>query len=509
MKSIIYKILFSSLVIFLIACEKEYIEPNKFSDVAWYTSQFQSVQFQVGINDFISFSDVSVNTNNHFWEIEEGAYFLSSDLEPSQPPSYEKYIISEDLQSEMRTVQILFTESGMHKVRLRNEFSDSVANSTFIDGNYVLDTTFWVDVFDTIQAKIAIYKDGVEVPLSEDTIMVEAGGYVDFVDLTTIGRPNGRTWNIVSSSTKLSSTDSLASIIFNRMGVYNGYFTSSRVGEYLPGDWDELVIPNPIKVIQSTKPFELIGEIKELENEIIQLAFTGEFTDFSNKESFFTVMVNGTEFQIEYVSVNAQDGSILDIKMNEPIYRSDEIYISFDAQGSNIVSVDNRPAISFTNQKVIMHDINMLSEEVYGFEDGGAGWSYFEGDAEYEFTKEKAAGGDYSLKITRTSSHESVKLICRGETFNMEGGKTYMINYKIWVDPVTQGHAINLWLMPDWEQLLFWMEDDFPKGQWMTVENEYTAKSDKTDLHLMLHPYEMGTYYFDDFYVNEKEVRPE
>jgi hypothetical protein len=116
--------------------------------------------------------------------------------------------------------------------------------------------------------------------------------------------------------------------------------------------------------------------------------------------------------------------------------------------------------------------------------------------------------GDYSLKISRSVNQGNVKLASSGETFNLESGKTYVFRYKIWVDPSTTGHAINLWLLPGWEQMLLWMDDSFPKGEWVSVEFDYEANSDKIDQSLMLHPYEQGIYYFDDFYLNEKEVRP-
>ncbi len=509
MKSNIFKILSGGLIVLLSSCEKEYTEPNSFSDAAWYSSQFQAEHYSIGINDFISFSDVSINPVSHKWVIDEGCFYLSSDLTSSDDLEYESYIKSNDSISNEKTVHVLFSNSGMKKVRLFNEFTDSVAFAKLLDDKFLLDTVFWVDVYDTIQAEVAVFKEGVEIPLSEDTIFVEAGGSLEFVDRTTIGRPTNRNWTVVHGATELTSSDSIASITFNRMGVYTAYFSSSRVGEYLPGDWDELTIPNPIKVVQSSKPFELTGDVQELENETIQMSFKGEFAPFLGKEDFFTVLVNGNEFAIESVTINAQDKSILDLKLKDPIYRSDLITVSFASTGSNIASVDNRPAISFSDQKVVMYDINLLSEAIYGFEDGGAGWTYLEGDADYEFTTERAASGDYSLKISRSANQGNVKLASTGETFNLESGKTYVFRYKIWVDPVTTGHAINLWLLPGWEQLLLWLDDSFPKGEWVNVEFDYKVNTDKIDQSFMIHPYEQGIYYFDDFYVNEKEVRPE
>ena len=41
------------------------------------------------------------------------------------------------------------------------------------------------------------------------------------------------------------------------------------------------MFPSPIKVIPSSKPFQLVGSIKELADETIQLSYNGEFVEFT------------------------------------------------------------------------------------------------------------------------------------------------------------------------------------------------------------------------------------
>lgn len=503
----------NSLIIFILtitaffySCEKmdEYIQPNVFSDAVVYTSQFQNEQYRIGINDFISFSDLSQNATSHTWKIPEGSFFIKGDISNSDT-DLDKYIIGDQTESSEKTVHVLFKKGGIYPVRLYNTFNDSVPFAEKVGDIYVLDTTFMVDVYDTIVAQAMIRKDGVEIPFGNDTIYLEAGSFLEFVDLSTVGRPNSRTWQIIGESNTITSTDSVAKIMFRKLGNYTVSFQSSRVGQNMPGDWDDLQIPNPIKVIKSTQPFILYGNIYEEEDQSIKVPFTGEFEPFTNKEEFFTVMVNGVEFPILSVQPDQNDFSTLSIILKDRIYRSDSILISYS--GGELISTDGRPAESFENVKVVMHDINMLSEAVYGFEDGGASWSYLEGTAEYEFTTEKAYSGDYSLKIV-VSNNDNVKVQCDKGLFDLEEGKTYDIQYKTWIDPSSTGSALNVWMLPTWNpQLLLWIPD-IEKGKWVTVKHEYTAGPGRTDQFLMVHPYENGTYYFDDFYLNLQDKRP-
>lgn len=493
------------------ACQDdEYELPNDMSGVGWYTSNFRNEEFLIGINDFISFSDVSQNALTHTWTIPEGAYFLEGPIARTDSVLEDFIIPNAGLETTDETIHVYFTKGGLQPVRLYNTFKEKVVfigRDTFEakqeGGFWVIDTTFMVDVLDTIVAEVLIRQEGVEVPVNEDTIYVEAGGTLEFVDISTVGRANTWEWRVAGEM----STDSAATIVFKKLGVFEAVLNISRTGENMPGDYERYEIPNPIKVIPSSKPWELADAIAELEDETIQLPFNGEFLPFLNKEEFFVVKVNGEEFPISTVTIDANDATLLNINLVDPIYRPDVITVTL-LEGSGINSTDYRSLTPFEDEPVVMHDVNLLDEASFGFEDGGLGWAgMWDNKAHYEFTTEKAASGNYSLKIVRADGLTS-KVQSNNAKWSWQGGTTYTIKYKVWIDPeVTDGGAWNMWVLPNWKQ--FWEPiTGKARGEWVTVEKEFTPDADEADRLFMLQVNKDGTFYFDDFYIVVKEERP-
>ncbi|WP_297086568.1 hypothetical protein [uncultured Draconibacterium sp.] len=495
------------LVVFTACQDDEYEMPNDMAGIGWYTSAFRNEQIMIGINDFVSFSDVSQNAVSHTWTIPEGSFLLEGPISRTDSVLEDFIIPDAGLETTDLTIHVLFTKGGLQPVRLYNTFDKKV---TFFgrdtleakkEGDlWVIDTTFMVDVFDTIVPSVLIRQEGVEVPVNEDTIYVEAGGTLEFVDVSTVGRANSWEWRVAGEM----STDSAATIVFKKLGVFEATLNISRQGESLPGDYQFYRIPNPIKVIPSSKPWELAGDIVELEDETIQLPFNGEFLPFMNKNDFFVVKVNGEAFPISSVTIDANDATLLNIKLVDPIYRPDVITVSI-LDGSGINSSDYRSLTPFEDEPVMMHDVNLLSATGYGFEDGGSAWSpSWDNASTIEFTTEKAASGNYSMKITREGAKAKVESF--NEKFSFTGGKVYTIKYKIFIES-TAGGAYGVWLIPNWKQ--FWQSlDNKPTGEWVTVETEWAPSADEPDRHFLVQMNGDGVFYFDDFYIVEKEVRP-
>ncbi|MDN5211754.1 carbohydrate binding domain-containing protein [Fulvivirgaceae bacterium BMA12] len=494
-----------------IACEEDNIEPANFSDAAWYTSIFRTPdnEYKIGIDDFISFSDLSQNVVDHNWTIPGGNFFLEGPI-TRQDSLLDEFIVNAgDTVSEDMTVHVLFKKSGLQTVKLYNTFTDSVAYRGLdtipaqqINGKWVIENIFVVDVYDTIVADVSIRQKGAIVPLGSDTIFVEAGDELEFIDITTIGRPDTRSWSVAGES----SSDSVATIVFKKLGVFHASFTSSRTGQNIPGDWDPLKIPNPIKVIPSSKPFVLTGDIVELEDETIQVPYNGEFQPFINQEQFFTVKVNDVSFDISSVGINSQDATLLEIKLVDKIYRPDVITVSY--AGGDLQSTDTRSAGAFTDVPVVMHDVNLLSQAAYGFEDGGTAWAArWDNNADFEFTTDKAASGTYSVKVDKKDGQANGGIESVNAQFDLEAGKTYVYRYKVWVDPSSAGNGtFDTWYLGQWKH--FWVDAvNVPKGEWHTVTHEYTAGADETT-RIFVRILDTGIYYFDDFYIVEKEERP-
>ncbi|MEM6841318.1 MAG: hypothetical protein AAF632_03770 [Bacteroidota bacterium] len=508
MKNSIILLVLVTTVLFS-ACQEEYIEPNEFSDVGWYTSQFRETElFKIGVNDYISFANLSQNEVEHFWAIDRSSFFLEGPIGRTDSV-FSKYIVNPgDTMSVEKTVHVLFTQGGLQQVRLYNTFRDSVAfrgqdtlSAQKVGDLWVIDTTFVVDVYDTIVTNVLVRQEGVDLALGTDTIYVEAGATLEFVDLTTVGRPDTRSWRVAGES----SSDSTAQLTFKKLGVFEAVFTSSRAEPNIPTDFERFILPNPIKVIPSSKPFELAARITETEDETLLVPFNGELNPFANQTTNFTVTINGQPASISSVTLSTNDATIVEIKMAEPIYRPDTIVVSY--VGGTLESTDTRLAQAFSDEQVIMHDVNLLPTS-YGFEPEGEGWEpMWDNGADFEYTTEKAASGQYSLKITKLEGQAAGKFHSIGIPFNMEAEKTYTLKYKIWVDPANTANSINTWILPNWKQ--FWQPlSDLPKGEWVTITQEHTAPAAEDERRFMIQIPENGTFYFDDFYMVEKEERP-
>lgn len=133
----------------LVGCnDNEYIAPNTFSDVSWYTSFPLNTANEISVNKAISFMDLSVGALSHQWIIERGNFFLKPVF--SQSDSLPLFIDTTlDTISTSPTIHVLFSKIGTAKVRLRNTFSEPVTYKgtkplvAKQEGNvWVIDTTF-------------------------------------------------------------------------------------------------------------------------------------------------------------------------------------------------------------------------------------------------------------------------------------------------------------------------------------------------------------------------------
>ncbi|MGS0527367.1 hypothetical protein ACU8V7_21520 [Zobellia nedashkovskayae] len=344
-------------------------------------------------------------------------------------------------------------------------------------------------------------------------------------DLSTIGEPTGRTWSIrkalkpgeevVENPVVGSSGDAIANIAFNKLGSFSATMNLSRTGQNIPGDFATYVVNAPIKVIPSSKPFELTGEVKELEDETIQVPFNGEFTPFGGQEEFFTVMVNGEAFEVASVAVNADDATKMDIKLAAPIYRPDVITVSYS--GGGIESSDTREALPFADEPVLMSSVNLLPADIAGLETGADSWAPFwsnKGTAEY--STEQASTGVYSLKLKIEAGQDNAEA---GAAFTnpiiFEEGVTYIVSYDMYIAPDAVGgdgtSSTGLFLLQNWG-FQFWNNFAHPLGEWKTHTVDYQSTTPLSQFYLRILPNAEKTtdmtVYYDNFSIIEKEERP-
>lgn len=514
----IFKIIIVLVTFAFIACEKEYVVPSEFSDVGWYTSLFRDNPdtWNVGVDNFISFTDASVNELEHVWEIPEGAFFLKGPISRSDTVFTDKIIHKGEQTTTDKTIHVLFTRGGgKHTVKLTNLFSDSVAfrgldtipATRQPDGTWLYEAEFEIDVYDTIQAQAVIRQDGVIID-HEDTVYVENGNSIDFIDMTTVGRPDTRSFRVGNTT----GSDSVSTLILKNLGVFEAVFQASRSGENVPSDYDQYKFPNPIKVTPSSLPFELAGEIMEIEDQIIRVPFSGEFNPITVNASqigFFTVDIDGTEFAISTLGLKSDDASVLEIKLVEQIYKSDNITITL-ADGSAMEAADTRSPIPFADEPVSMFQHDIAPVDIYGFETGHEAFvDNWENIGTNTITDEKAASGTYSMKMEAVAGNWTAWESSGGSDiakfdFTAAGGEIEF-KYKLWIDPATTQTFYAPWFLPSWKQ--FWSSMPAERGEWVEVVKTWTP-GDTPGSFIYWRVNQAGILYIDDIRVQLADKRP-
>jgi len=532
-------------LLFGVSCEKdEYVAPQSFSDVTWYTSIRPGTPYQISAGDFISFRNPSPGKLTHQWEIEEGNFFLKEGF--TRNDTVLNSFIDEDagLISEETTVHVLFSNPGINRVRLYTTFEDSVA-FTGADTLYaeqagdvwVIDKTFEIDVFDSIRPAFKVLNgdeeiiniSGEDVVQLEDSaswpkITIEAGASLTYVDLTSHGRPNARTWNLMGGKPS-SGGDSIVSVSYYKMGNYYGSISSRREGNDLPAGSAFKYIPLKIDVVKSSQPFVFDGNLMEHESEKISLNVTGETAPFFNEEDNFIVHVTndaaGFEGTIDVASVgvNPNDATIIELTLAAPIYNTDVVTISYS--GGAIRSLDERALEDFGPETVAMYyGGNILSnQDVFGFEtpadkEGGAlGW-WAQHPQWFRSEEQSVGSGSMGYQIDDYSSAPNVSTLhgtAAEHGMSVAPGK-YRMSLKVWIDPGSGIQGIRTPILP-WN-LIQWDTSNAPKGEWVTLSKDFTFDKEYTDIKLQIHKADNSgvtgpqLLFVDDISFIELEERP-
>ncbi|ANQ51613.1 hypothetical protein MY04_4271 [Flammeovirga sp. MY04] len=232
------------LLITVIGCNKEEEEIPSWSDVSWYTEAggFAHSNFVRNTGEAMSFLDLSQGVNSHEWVLDSGNYFIGSEYQKGE--DLRNHILPDlDRVSTSHSINVLFTEAGFQGVRLHNtyyhpvtyigkgnrvdeagnEIPDTLEAHLGDDGMWVIDTTFYVNVFAPLEPEMQIEYDGeVLARVTQDLIYlgddeegitydpsdnstwpsltVPVGESIIYRDLTTIGRPETRTWTFPQNS---------------------------------------------------------------------------------------------------------------------------------------------------------------------------------------------------------------------------------------------------------------------------------------------------------------------
>ncbi|MDW5288072.1 hypothetical protein [Formosa sp. PL04] len=563
MKNIGISLIFFALL-FVASCSNddyvEYTAPDELSDVSWVISLDKNAQnpLSVNIDTFMSFFDLSQGTVSHEWIIDEGNNFLNEGFDKTDTLSN---FINEEAGLKLTTekANVLFNNPGENNVRLYNTFNNPVSYhssvgtlNSFKEGDlWVIDTTFTFDVYANIMPAFRVLKDSVEIlkitaedmPSLDDvnswaSVDVEAGSTLVFEDLTTIGRPNSRTW-FVSEGVPNQTGGVVAPIKFFKLGSYlAGEMKSARINELPKYDVTKL-IPLKINVIQSSKPFIFDGNITEDDSQVISFRVNGELKTFTGEESNFVVHVenvsSGFSQDIPVISakVSSSDATYLDLRLSASIYNSDEVTVTYN--GGNILSTDERELQPFGPEMVTMHiGRNILksgswaSYEVahaalnrgYAGPDGAfwVGQNNTAEDPNWSRTEERAFEGNASMKMSVEGLTKNYQLFSYGlGLIDIIPAGTYEVSYMVFQNSASNLDSFLTFGEKVPELDLVWDVSTLPKGQWVKVKKIVTLPSIDEKMKLTTvfrqedNPNALSTrqtIYLDDFSLKIVEVRP-
>ncbi|BDD02342.1 hypothetical protein [Persicobacter psychrovividus] len=536
------------LATMIYGCQQEVIEP-RMSDARWYSSITRGGN-GISLGQYVSFSNLSQGQFDDHWKIPDsvGIYLLSGPI-TNNDKDYTKFIREDqDHMTSDLTVHLLFTEPGLHTVELYNSFNDSVTykgNDTIPaiseDGIWKIKQSYVVDVYDSLQSAVEIYKEGVKLyafsadelnNLADSTewpvIELEAGEVLTYVDSTTIGRPTGRAWLLEGASQATPGGISNPAGYY-RLGRFKSSINSTRSGESIPGGYGIRQLPVFVEVFKSTLPFEMVGSPKELRNQIIQIETNGEMQPFFNEEDNFEVHVINKDAGFDKVvpvktaKISAEGGNIIELELTEEIYNSDVITVSYS--GGNILSLDEREFNDFEPTNVTMFVVDLFADkDIFGFESGGfesSGWALDAvagavSDAKVVSASSAPEGLDEDNKfvLNVTVDEGQIKFDNEAAQGAMIKDVFYTFSYKYYRGPDNPCLAEMTPRLLPWDGVKpFWT--NLPdKSGWATYTNTFKYDKDNADRYLFIQAIKKGdcdaqlNFYLDDFSLTVYEPRP-
>ena len=518
------------MLAFLVGCEKDDYEApfGGFSSLSWVTTEgFEDSDYVSALNNYIGFRDVSQNTLSHSWYIPSGTNLLNADFNAEQDTIYTNFIASAGpLDSSEKLINVIFREPGVKEIELRNTFKDSVAESVLTNGVWVVNKVFTVTVFDDVKPAFQVLK-GTEVILnvsesdmpdvadaaSWPTVTLEAGEELTYVDMTTTGEPDTRTWNLNGAFPESSNAQS-ATIGYFGIGMFTGgNVTVKRNDSEKPDGESTKLIPLNIEVIQSTQPFVRVGTINEDASEVISLNVNGHVGTLSGEEANFTVHVVNTtamfdqNIPVQSATVNNTNLTQIDLVLSQPIFNSDIITVEYTA--GNIISADDRVLESFSATNVLMQrGDNIITGEGAGigldytgfeveaitgnFLRKGYAEGYWVGPSNDAFpnfsrTTNQSNNGVASMRYESPEGVTTARL--QGAWFTKETQSTYAIatipagaydvSYMIYLEPGNTMLAFKTEVQGG--EITTWDISTLPRGQWLEISNTIAIPADLTN----------------------------
>lgn len=401
-KNILYVL---TLLFFFIGCNsQDYESPGEeISDIYILTSAGQNTtQLRSEVNKYFSLLDISLGTLERKWTIPEGGYFLEGPI-PNNLTNHDQYIINAgDTVSMDQTIHVMFKKGdSLTKIKYYGIFKDSTEfkfNVDYVDGSFVQDTiktenidgkwvaqhTFILDVYDTVVAKPELrLLDGTILDhLNTATMTVEYGDKIILEDLSALSddnnaRPGNTKWRLHTIEDNIEDRTYSNTINFDRSGDFTqrviDTLTFTKLGEYqlelqssrtrdddLGASSDTYDIPTIFTVVPLGEDLVLdtsIKAVEELDDDRITIPISSRLAPLDGSvNSDFTVKVDGTVITTKNVTIgtyNSGNGGLLYLTLDTPLVPTDAAkVVTVSYTGNTIMSLDERILQPFTDEAI-------------------------------------------------------------------------------------------------------------------------------------------------------------
>ena len=487
--------------VLILSCEKDYDTPeaNQFSDAVAVASGNKRIER----GNSSSFADLSKGVVNRTWTIPESATITNLNGKNA---------------SSLDLIHVRFNEPGNHAVNLKADFQvDSIK----------LDTTFNVTVLDHIQTKLEIMS--IDAGFSEimpDQITMYEGGTINFKD-ASLGVPNRRKWTLPGGEPSSAGgigieEDELVkniSVSYPTIGTYDLTLVTWR--QYPTGEKDTLFFKDYINVVENIDP-PTLKSVTESESGVLHLAYDLPLKLTSDIVSNLTLTVDETTVAISSATINSDDNRIVDIAPSVNILNNQTAKLSYDGNGG-LMRINDILAPAFTDQIVnLFLPPNLAGDEVFGFEDGGAGWSppwAWDSKGTTSFPNNFAASGSYSLRMEVATDQKvraySKKNVIQGKLtgeFGLVAGQSVTLELKVWIDPsfTSPGLQVELFRSSKWDASEGFYADvsNLPRSEWVTISFQGIKNFEVTDTEdywMSIRYAKKGVIYIDDVKVYEPQ----
>jgi len=527
----------------LYACKDEYEAPMFLADASWLISETNNVRINEGIyvineGHWISFADLSQGTLSHTWTISDGTQFMKTGFGKDEE-DYSQFVIPNSGNvSEDAKIHVYFGDAGERTVRLYNTFPDSVAftsTGTYknngeleypgdtlvshkVGDEWVIDTTFVVDVYADVQPEFYIYKalesgDSLvyhlkagEIYTIEDSlnfaqVNLEMGQELRVIDSTKFDRPDGREWAIdhgLKNPTKTEALDTLIS--FDSLDTL--VMGSIKVFRIAPENIVSTLIPVIVNVGPSSESFKVNGEIYETsvkEDNSLSFTVSGSVGNIgANAVNAFTVNVDGVgAVDVSSVKTDRDNASVLVLSLSANIYNSDVITVAYQptSEDQQILRQDTRVLEGFDAQTAVPYFTNLVyNTEIAGIEEAhtntgaGAGadgwWVGATNDGGiYQRSTDRANTGEASMRYNSDMADDPDaigNIILQGSKL-LQGLPTdisrYRVSIYIYLDAANTMQEFTSGPKGAIASTV-WDIKDTPRGQWVKLSQDVDISAD-------------------------------